>query len=128
MVSLPMRGRLDVNSSPSDTPHLRHEGGHVLSGQEAHVVQLYSDDNSLLDVLCRFMGGTIAVGDAGVLIATRAHQVGLDARLKAQGLDTAQVVSQGRYLSVDAAELLSRIMADGRVDETLFTEIVGELL
>jgi hypothetical protein len=89
---------------------------------------LYSDDNSLLEVLCRFIGGAIAVGDAGVVIATNAHQAGLDIRLKAQGLDTAKAVSQGRYLSVDAAKLLPRIMANSRVHETRFTEIIGELL
>jgi PAS domain S-box-containing protein len=101
---------------------------HVLSGQETHVVQLYSDDNLLLDVLCRFIGGAIAVGDAGVVIATKAHQDGLAIRLKALGLDTAKAISQGRYVSVDAKELLPRIMVNGQVDETHFIEIIGDLL
>jgi PAS domain S-box-containing protein len=99
-----------------------------LSGQETHLVQLYSDDNLLLDVLCRFIGGAIAVGDAGVVIATKAHHEGLAARLEARGLDTARAASQGRYIAVDAAELLPRIMAKGQVDETRFAEIIGDLL
>jgi PAS domain S-box-containing protein len=101
---------------------------HVLSGQETHLVQLYSDDNLLLDVLCRFIGGAIAVGDAGVVIATKAHHDRLAVRLKALGLDTAKAISQGRYVPVDAKELLPRIMVNGLVDEMHFTEIIGDLL
>jgi PAS domain S-box-containing protein len=101
---------------------------HVISGQKTHVVQLYSDDNGLLDVLCRFIGGAIAVGDAAVVIATKAHHDGLTMRLQARNLDTAKAISQGRYIPVDAEELLSRIMANGEVNETHFTGVVGDLL
>lgn len=31
------------------------------------MVQLYSDDVLLLDTICRFIGGAIAVGDTGAL-------------------------------------------------------------
>jgi PAS domain S-box-containing protein len=100
----------------------------ILTGQETHLVQLYSDDGSLLDVLCRFIGGAIAVGDAGIVIATKAHHEGLAARLKARGLDSANAISQGRYILVDAEEALPRILRNGQVDETLFNQITGELL
>jgi len=100
----------------------------VFSGQETHIVQLYSDDSLFLDVLCRFIGGAVAVGDAGVVIATKAHRDGLALRLKERGLDTAKAISQGRYVPVDAEELLSRIMVKGRVNETHFREIIGDLL
>jgi PAS domain S-box-containing protein len=111
------------------TVQLRQEDeNHVLSGRETHVVQLYSDDNLFLDVLCRFIGGAIAVGDAGVVIATKAHHDELGARLKARGLDTANAISQGRYVPVDAEELLPRIMVNGQVSEAHFNEIMGGLL
>ena len=114
---------------PDSAVQLRHEQEtQVLSGQETHLVQLYSDDNVLLDVLCRFIGGAIAVGDAGIVIATKAHHDGFAVRLKARGLDTAKATSQGRYVPVDAKELLPRIMVNGQVDERHFTEIIGDLL
>ena len=100
----------------------------VNHGQDTHLVQLYSDDGLLLDVLCRFIGGAIAVGDGGVVIATKAHLDGLGARLRARGFDTATAISQGRYIPVNAEETLPRIMANGQVDETRFNEIVGDLL
>jgi PAS domain S-box-containing protein len=99
-----------------------------LSGQEAHIVQLYSDDHSLLDALCRFIGDTLALGASSIVIATKARQEGLAARLNAQGLDTAKAVSQGRYYPVDAEELLPRLMVDGQVDEPRFTKTIGDLL
>jgi len=110
------------------TVQLREGDTPVLNRQQTHVVQLYSDDGLLLDVLSRFIGGAVAVGDAGVVIATKAHHEGLTARLKAQGLDTAMAISQGRYIPVDAEELLPRLMANGQVDETRFTEIITSLL
>jgi PAS domain S-box-containing protein len=112
--------RIQSNDEP-ETPRVSHR-------HEAHLVQLYTDDGLLLDVLCRFIGGAIAVGDSGVVIATRAHHEGLSARLKARGFDTATGISQGRYVPVCAEETLPRIMVNGQVDQTLFNEIVGDLL
>src|SRR5882672_11022400 len=121
--------RLAMTTPLSDiTVQLREGDTPVLNRQQTHVVQLYSDDGLLLDVLSRFIGGAVAVGDAGVVIATKAHHEGLTARLKAQGLDTAMAISQGRYIPVDAEELLPRLMANGQVDETRFTEIITSLL
>jgi PAS domain S-box-containing protein len=123
--------RLNMNTSLPAT------GVEITQGQEspvvnqshnAHLVQLYSDEGMFLDVLCRFIGGAIAVGDGGVVIATKAHLDGLGARLRARGFDTATAISQGRYVPVDAEETLPRVMANGQVDETRFNEIIGDLL
>ena len=121
---------LNMNNSLSTTDVEMNHGQETdaVRHQEAHLVQLYSDDGLLLDVLCRFIGGAIAVGDAGIVIATKAHLEGLAARFRARGFDTATAISQGRYVPVDAEETLPRIMANGQVDETRFNEIVGDLL
>jgi hypothetical protein len=39
---------------------------------EAHLVQLYSDDGLLLDVLADCIRGAIAIGDGGIVVATKA--------------------------------------------------------
>src|SRR5439155_27206811 len=44
-------------------PSLTHAPRHDHGG---HVVQLYTDDGFLIDVLSRFIGGALAVGDAAV--------------------------------------------------------------
>jgi len=115
----PNNSDLQVMPSVAPTPGSDHDG---------HFVQLYTDDGFLLDVLSRFIGGAIAVGDGAVVIATRAHQDGLAQRLKARGLDTAKAISQGRYVLLDANETLLRLMANGSIDETRFINTISDVL
>src|ERR1700732_4726818 len=96
--------------------------------RDGHVVQLYTDDIFLIDVLSRFIAGAIAMGDAAVVLATKAHHEGLARRLSAQGLDTAKAIGQGRYVLLDAAETLSKFMVNGSVDETRFIDLMGGTL
>jgi PAS domain S-box-containing protein len=96
--------------------------------QEGHVVQLYTEDIFLVEVLSRFIGGAIAMGDAAVVVATKAHHEGLARRLSNQGLDTAKAIRQGRYLVLDAAETLPKFMVNGSVDEARFIEVIGGAL
>jgi PAS domain S-box-containing protein len=93
-----------------------------------HVVQLYTDDVFLIEVLSRFIGGAIAMGDAAVVVATKAHHEGLARKLSAQGLDTAKAIKQGRYVLLDAGDTLPKFMADGSVDETRFIDLIGGAL
>lgn len=90
-----------------------------------HSVQFYEDDAFLLDELSRFIGSALGAGDAAVVIATRAHREKLARGLKALGLDIALATRQGRYVSLDAAQTLSKFMLDGRPDAARFTELVG---
>jgi PAS domain S-box-containing protein len=106
-------------------PSIAHTPG---SDHDGHFVQLYTDDGFLLDVLSRFIGGAIAVGDGAVVIATQAHQDGLAQRLQARGVDTAKAISQGRYVLLDANETLPRFMVNGSVDETRFINIISDVL
>src|SRR3989475_9032712 len=106
-------------------PSLTHAPRHDHDG---HVVQLYTDDGFLIDVLSRFIGGALAVGDAAVVLATASHREELERRLSARGLDIAKASLQGRYVAVDAKETLTRLIVDGSVDETRFNDIIGGVL
>jgi PAS domain S-box-containing protein len=106
-------------------PSLAHGRSHNRGG---HVVQLYTDDIFLVEVLSRFIGGAIAMGDAAVVVATKAHHEGLAKRLSAQGLDTAKAMRQGRYVLLDAGEILPRFMVNGAVDEARFIDLIGGAL
>ena len=57
---------------PPDSSDLDHRG---------HVVQFYADDSFLLEGLSRFIGSALGAGDAGVVIATKAHRDELTLRL-----------------------------------------------
>jgi PAS domain S-box-containing protein len=105
--------------SPAHTPSHGHAG---------HVVQLYADDNFLIDVLSRFIGGAVAVGDTAVVIATKPHRTDLEKRLSANGLDTAKAAMRGRYFVLDATDTLPEIMVNGSVDQKRFNDIIGGVL
>jgi signal transduction histidine kinase len=113
---------LRQSDAPPPIPHWDDRDHH------AHVVHFYADDDFLLDGLSRFIGTALGAGDAAVVVATKAHRDGLTQRLKARAFDPAHAVQQGRYIVVDAAETLSKIMVDGWPDAARFAEVVGSLV
>jgi signal transduction histidine kinase len=94
----------------------------------AHSVQFYEDDAFLLDALSRFIGSALGAGDATVVIATKAHRDGLAARLQARGLDLSHTSKQGRYVALDAAEVLAQFMRNGHPDAALFAAALGPVI
>jgi PAS domain S-box-containing protein len=93
-----------------------------------HSVQFYEDDTFLLDGLSRFIGAAILGGDSAIVIATKSHREGLVRRLANGGLDLKPAIQQGRYLALDAAETLSKLMVDGWPDGERFSHLIGTLI
>ena len=52
-----------------------------------HVVQFYSEDEFLVDAISRFLGVSLAAGDAAIVLATKTHREGIARKLKERGLD-----------------------------------------
>jgi PAS domain S-box-containing protein len=90
-----------------------------------HLVYFYQESDSLLEALSDFIGSALGAGNAAIIIATKVHVDGLQQRLQARGLDTQKASRQGRYVALDASELLSKIMVNGMPDEDRFVESVG---
>ena len=98
--------------------------GSPLQGE--HVVYFYQESDSLLDALCNFVGPALLdPGNAAVILATKVHRDGLQHRLTARGLDTQKASKQGRYVALDAPEILSKIMVEGMPDGARFFKVVG---
>jgi len=95
--------------------------------QHSHVVQFYGDDIFLVDGLCRFIGTALSGGDAAIVIATKAHREALFERLKGRGFDVPGAIEQGRYLPLDAAETLSKLMRRGLPDAHRFADVIGDV-
>ena len=84
--------------------------------QGDHVAYFYQESDSLLEALCDFIGGALGAGSAALIIATKMHREGLQQRLTARGLDIHKAGKQGRYVELDASELLSKFMVEGMPD------------
>ena len=93
-----------------------------------HFVQFYDEDSFLLDAVTRFIGTSLADGDAGIVIATKPHRDALAERLSASDLDLTSVTERGCYVPLDATETLSKFMVDGWPDERRFRDVVGSVI
>jgi len=93
-----------------------------------HVVQIYENDGIFLDALTGFIGGGINAGDAVIVIATDAHLKALHARLRSYGLHVDSLVSEDRYIPLNAEETLAKFMVNDWPDEILFMQTVSNLL
>ncbi len=113
-----MQDRLNAAPMPTAHPQEPH----------AHVVQFYSEDSFLLDELGNFIGAALSAGSSAVVIATKGHEDSLSRRLRGQGLDLAQAAEAGRYVALDAAETLARLMVGGLPDPGRFAEIIGGVI
>lgn len=93
-----------------------------------HLVQIYQDDEALIDALEGFIAGGLSAGDAVVIIATPAHRASLQLRLKSQGFNLAAAAATNRYITLDADETLAKFMRNGWPDDGLFQNLVETLL
>ena len=98
------------------------------SKNDGHYVHFYEDDEFLIEAISSFIGRGIRDGDSVLILATAAHREGLRKKLVSEGIDLAGLQERGLFTSIDAGEILSRVMIDGTLDENLFLEIVGDLV
>jgi PAS domain S-box-containing protein len=96
-----------------------------MGGEPTHRVQFYEHDAFLVDVASRFIGTALATGDVAVSIASTANRALIEAQLRARAVDVAAATLQGRYVPLDAAEMLSHFMRDGWPDAQCFDQTVG---
>jgi MEDS: MEthanogen/methylotroph, DcmR Sensory domain len=93
-----------------------------------HVLQIYEDEDVFLDTLTGFVGGGINAGDSCVVIATEDHLEQLEQKLESFGIQIALLISEGRYIPLNAAEVLSGFMIDDWPDEELFNYVISEVM
>ena len=93
-----------------------------------HTVQFYGDDTFLVDELAGYIGGALLAGDSAVVIATKAHRTGLAQQLQSRSVDSNAAAGTGRYIALDAEEILRKFMVDRWPDEALFTSVVGSVV
>ncbi|WP_205513991.1 MEDS domain-containing protein [Longitalea arenae] len=93
-----------------------------------HVVQIYENDESFLDLLTGFVNGGINAGECAVVIATAAHLTALHERLTALGYSVGSLISNTQYIPLDAEETLSKFMVNDWPDEILFHKVISEVI
>jgi hypothetical protein len=101
----------------------------VLSDTEStHTVQFYEEDEALIERLAEYAGSALGGGHACVIVATVAHRHALELQLLRRGMHTDQMIDEGRFLLLDAADTLKLFMVDGRLHPGLFFTAIEEIL
>jgi len=93
-----------------------------------HTVQFYDEEAPFIEAWGHLIGNALVAGNAAVLIATKTHRDALARQLSGRGLDVARVIRQGRYVQLDAADTLSKIMVDELPHAGRFADLVGGVL
>ncbi len=93
-----------------------------------HVVKIYDDDRDLVRGVSEFVAEGIVADDAVIVVATPVHRDAFRQALAGSGADLAAATAEGRYLAIDAAELLAQFMVEGVPDRTRFLDVVGRLI
>jgi signal transduction histidine kinase len=110
-----------------------HRGWKLLMNQTlpdpaVHTAQFYEQDRSFLEFATRFLAPALGQGMPGVFISTEEHRNGVAALLEAQGIDVAAARASELYIELDAEQVLSAIMRDGKPDADLVRAAVTDVL
>lgn len=93
----------------------------------SHVVQLYEDDDALLDLLEDYVVGGILANDCVIVIATRKHLLDLKHRLSEHSLNANKLIASKQYIPLDAEEVLTSFMVNGLPNEDLFLNTISRV-
>ena len=99
-------------------------------GEEAscsHVLQIYENEESFLNMLEGFAAGGLTVDDCVVIIATPAHLLELEQRLRSHGLNMDALSATGQYVALNAEEVLTRFMVNEWPDYSLFMDAINDV-
>jgi anti-sigma regulatory factor (Ser/Thr protein kinase) len=93
-----------------------------------HVVQFYEDDAELLEAVGPYLAAAAVAEDVAIVISTEAHRQAFEAALEGDRIDVAGIIASGMFLWLDAASTMATFMADGKIDQDIFDEVIGGLV
>ena len=94
----------------------------------SHEVAFYADHSSIVDGYARFIESSLKAGNAVIAVVTASHMGNLLLKLEADGVDVLAAVEQGRFIPLDVADTLSKLLVDDMPDPTRCTSLLGDLI
>lgn len=93
-----------------------------------HVVHFYGGDGELVERVSAYLLGVLQGAGVGIMVATPAHRLAVQARIAAADVDVAAALASGKLLVLDAAETVHRFLLDGCPDPAGFNSVIGDLI
>jgi MEDS: MEthanogen/methylotroph, DcmR Sensory domain len=85
-----------------------------------HSVEIYEEDGELIKSVGAIVATSLSLGDSALIVATPEHRAELARELTASGIPVDYCAQEGRYIALDAEEVMNSIMLDGYPDRNLF--------
>jgi anti-sigma regulatory factor (Ser/Thr protein kinase) len=95
---------------------------------QGHDVRFYERDSEIVDAVEQHALECLRNDIPVLVVATPEHRAALEADLTAEGVDLPEAQKRGRYLAVDAADVLLGLMVGNHLDPDLFDVRIGALL
>jgi hypothetical protein len=92
----------------------------------SHFVGFYETEAFLVDSVRDFLASGLVTGDAAIVVATEVHLNSFERALMEAGIDLPEARRCGRFIALDASELLAKFMVDGMPDATRFRAAIGQ--
>jgi len=93
-----------------------------------HEVAFYADDDGLEAGFARTSRAVLNVEGTVMVIATEAHRANIYRRLQRDGVALESEIRMGKYVQLDAAETLSKIMVGGLPNPLQCAQLVSEVI
>jgi hypothetical protein len=93
-----------------------------------HLLQIYENDDVILDSLEGFVSSGFNAGESVIIIATDEHLSALNTRLQKKGVDVAAFLANDQYIPLDARDTLNLFMNNHWPDEHRFMETVKSIV
>lgn len=93
-----------------------------------HLVQVYDNEEVILDSLEGFVSSGFEANDSVIIIATEKHLTALNKRLRLNGFDLDNLQSTDQYIPLDAEDTLSKFMVNGSPDAALFSQAISKIV
>ena len=119
-----------MNNIPRD-PNWHKCNTQVFWGEIApcdHLIQIYENDDVILDCLQGFVSSGFNSGDSVIIIATGPHLQALKKRLTKAGYDLRSLIASNQYISMEAEQCLAKFMVHGWPVEHKFTAFVNDVV
>jgi signal transduction histidine kinase len=115
----------DREIQPIDCGTPINKGSWLRQGDHEHGVQFYSQDKFLIEELSRYIGNALLAGDAAIVVCTPQHHEALIGHLEQHGLSLGPVMEQGRFVALDAQQMLGTFLFEGWPSEQRFKDVIG---
>ena len=90
-----------------------------------HIVYPYTDEDLVGRAVGMFAANGLHEGDGIILIMTESNRTAIDRHLEAEGFNPSVLQATGRLVCMLSEDLLSSVMASGKLDHRLFKTIMA---